>query len=213
MNDRIAVISDYLRNLLPEKETWEKLMEQQAANENIPIMEPESMAFVNRLIRLQRPRTILEIGTAIGYSALQMHRAHPEAEIVTIERDSHLYNQAKQHISTLQKKDSIHVIHGDALEILSDLRGQAFDAVLIDAAKGQYKHFFEQIEPLLNERALVISDNVLFKGYVAEGANTNKRYKKLAEKIHAFNIWLSGKKQYDTSIVPIGDGVAISLKK
>lgn len=210
MNDRT---SDYLRHLLPEKETWETALEQQASDEGVPIMEPESMAFIKQIIRLKRPRAILEIGTAIGYSALQMHWTYPDADIVTIERDADRYAQAKAHIKTFEKEERIHIILGEALEVLGDLNDYTFDVVLIDAAKGQYRRFFEQIEWLLNEQALVISDNVLFKGYVTGEVNMNKRYKKLAEKINAFNTWLSGHTQYDTSIVPIGDGIAISLKK
>lgn len=207
-------ISDYLRSLLPEKEPWEKTLEQQALKEHIPIMEPESMAFVKQLVRIKRPDAILEIGTGIGYSSLQMHHAHPLAKIVTIERDTYRYTQANKHINTQQKGEQIHVIHGDALEVLADLRDHTFDIVFIDAAKGQYKRMFEQMEPFLNKNGLIISDNVLFKGYVAGGnAGTNKRYEKLAKKMQSYNTWLTEQTYYDTSIVPIGDGVAVSLKK
>lgn len=204
---------EYVRSTLPEKEPWEKELERQATEDNIPIMEPESMAFVKQLIRLKQPTSILEIGTAIGYSALEMLSAYPLADIVTIEQDEHRYKQANRNIQAQQKSDRIHVIHGDALEILTDLKEYRYDVIFIDAAKGKYKRFFELAQPLLNDGALIISDNVLFKGYVADNADTNPRYKKLAKKIQHYNTWLTERTDYDTSIVPIGDGVAISIKR
>lgn len=205
---------EYLRHTLPEKESWETELEQEAADRSVPIMEPESMAFIKQLVRLKKPVSILEIGTAIGYSALEMHDAYPTADIVTIERDEHLFREAKLNIRAQQKEDMIHIIHGDALEVLMELDdGHTFDVVFIDAAKGQYKRFFELIQPLLNKEAMIISDNVLFKGYVAGTEDTEPRYRKLADKIRKYNTWLTGLATYHTSIIPIGDGVAVSLKR
>src|SRR5699024_3426550 len=189
------------------------LFRARADNKNVPSMEPESMAFVKQLIRLKRPEAILEIGTAIGYSAMEMLHAHSSAKIISIERDEHRYKQAQLNIKKYQKENSIRLIHGDALDVLKDLQGEQFDVVFIDAAKGKYKEFFKLVQPLLNDEALIISDNVLLKGYVAGTTDTNSRYKKLAKKIHNYNTWLFGLTDYDTSIVPIGDGVAISIKK
>lgn len=204
---------EYLRSMLPEKALWEQELEEIAFKTNIPIMESESMAFVKQLIRLKQPDYILEIGTAIGYSALEMNDAYQSSKIITIERDEGRYIQAKENIKTQKKEDNIHVIYGDALEILPDFEEGKFDVIFIDAAKGKYKHFFELACPLLNDGALIISDNVLFKGYVSGDVHTNPRYKKLAEKIKSYNAWLTGLNEYDTSIIPIGDGVAISLKR
>src|SRR5699024_6949240 len=144
-----------------------------------------------------KPDAILEIGTAIGYSALQMHDAYPPAKIVTIERDMDRYVQAKENTQKKQTGDTIQVLHGDALEVLSDLDGYHFDVIFIDAAKGKYKHFFELASPLMNAGALIISDNVLFKGYVAGAVDANPRYKKMAEKIKRYNTWLTGLTDYD----------------
>lgn len=205
--------TDYLRWTLPGKEPWEEMLEQEAKEEKVPIMEPESMNLVKQLIRLKKPMFILEIGTAIGYSALEMLDAYPEATIITIERNDERYNQARHNIHIQEKADQIHIIHGDALEVLTELDEYKFDVIFIDAAKGQYKRFFELVQPLLNDEALIISDNVLFKGYVTGESQVHQRYKKLAKKIHEYNIWLTEQTNYNTSIIPIGDGVAVSLKK
>jgi len=204
---------EYLKSTLPAKKSWEKKLEQQAVNDNIPIMEAESMMLVKQLIRLKQPASILEIGTAIGYSALEMLDAYPQANIVTIERDGERYKQALENIQAQQKEGNIRIFHGDALEILTEFKENRFDVIFIDAAKGQYKRFFELVQPLLHDEALIISDNVLFKGYVAGVADSNSRYKKLAKKIQHYNTWLTERTEYDTSIVPIGDGVAISIKR
>ncbi|HLQ72390.1 MAG TPA: class I SAM-dependent methyltransferase, partial [Bacillota bacterium] len=124
---------DYLRSTLPEKKTWEKVLEEEALKHNIPIMESESMAFVKQLIRIKQPATILEIGTAIGYSALEMSDAYPSSKIVTIERDENRYLQAKKNIQAMQKSDHIDVILGDALELLPDFDRCQFDVIFIDA--------------------------------------------------------------------------------
>ncbi|MFC4558901.1 O-methyltransferase [Virgibacillus kekensis] len=204
---------NYLKNNLPPVDQWVRDMEEVAKEENIPIMDPLSMNFLMQLIRLKKPARILEIGTAIGYSALRMSEAHHYAEIVTIERDKHRYNQAIDNIKKYGDKADIQVIFGDAMEKLNDLPSdKLFDMVFIDAAKGQYKHFFELSRPLLTENGFIVSDNVLFKGFVAEPETDNKRLKKIAGKIRDYNDWLIQQPDFFTTIIPIGDGVAISSK-
>ncbi|MEN2765903.1 O-methyltransferase [Ornithinibacillus xuwenensis] len=205
----------YLTNHLPESKDWVKELEEQAKIDHIPIMDPIGINFLMQLIRLNKPKRILEIGAAIGYSALRMNEANPESEIVTIERDDVRYKQAVDNITKQQKQSSIQVIHGDALEELEKLaeNKERFHCVFIDAAKGQYKRFFELSLPLLADNGFIISDNVLFRGYVMEPNFEHPRYKKMVEKIRAYNEWLANHPSFVTTILPIGDGVAISYRK
>ncbi|MFC3039142.1 O-methyltransferase [Virgibacillus xinjiangensis] len=207
--------SDYLLGILPEKEEWVQQMETYAKEHRVPIMDSVSMNFVMQLIRLKKPARILEIGTAIGYSALMMAEAAPLAEIVSIERDEERYRQAENHITGQGRQDQIRVILGDALDELDTLResGELFDWVFIDAAKGQYRKFFELAEPILSDSGVIISDNVLFRGLVANPEKAHQRHRKMVEKISSYNRWICSHSGFDTSIVPIGDGVAISVKK
>ena len=208
------ILNQYLLENLPPTADWVKEMEEQAEKEFIPIMDKVSMNFIMQLIRMTRPKRILEIGTAIGYSSLRMVEAYQDTQIVTIERDRHRYEQAVNHINKYGKQANIEVIHGDALEVLADFQTEtAFDLVFIDAAKGQYQHFFELASPLLLAQGIIISDNVLFKGYVVNSTDIPPRFLKIANKIRAYNQWLVHHPDYETSIVPIGDGVAISYKK
>ncbi|MFC2948435.1 O-methyltransferase [Virgibacillus sediminis] len=208
-------MADYLLGTLPKKEEWVLQMEEYADNERVPIMDPISMNFMMQLIRVKRPDHILEIGTAIGYSALMMAQALPDAKIISIEKDEARYQIAMDNINKQGKKNQIQVIHGDArheLEILRD-KGESFDLIFIDAAKGQYRSFFELAEGLLKANAIIVSDNVLFRGLVAEPEKATRRHRKMVEKIRSYNKWISAHPEFDTSIIPVGDGIAISVKK
>ncbi|HLR40274.1 MAG TPA: O-methyltransferase [Virgibacillus sp.] len=208
-------LKQYLTGTLPEETEWVTNIEKQAKLDSVPIMDSLSIHFLMQLIRLHKPKRILEIGTAIGYSALRMLEAYPKAEIVTIERNEQRMQQAVENIKNQNKQDAIQVILGDALDEIDRLAltNERFDVIFIDAAKGQYKRFFEQSSPLLEENGLIISDNVLFKGYVADPHPENKRLNKIADKIRGYNEWLISHPDFTTSIIPIGDGVAISIKK
>ncbi|UJL44919.1 O-methyltransferase [Virgibacillus sp. NKC19-16] len=207
-------LATYLTKLLPIQEDWVMEMEKEAKKENVPIMDPVSMDFIMLLIKLTKPKRILEIGTAIGYSALRMVEAYPKVSIVTIERDNARYEKAVQHIKQQNKTGNITVVHGDALEKIEAMaaKKESFDLIFIDAAKGQYKRFFELASPMLENGGLILSDNVLFKGYVVHPEEAHSRHKKMVERIQNYNDWLTKHPDYTTSIVPIGDGVAISLK-
>lgn len=204
----------YLHDSIPENEKWVTELEAYAQENHVPIMDAVSMHFVQQLIRIQQSKHILEIGTAIGYSALRMLQANPDASIVTMERDEDRYKFAMDVIKEQNKQQQIEVLYGDALDLATDMNGRApFDLLFIDAAKGQYQRFFELYRSSIQKGGLIITDNVLFKGYVASPSEDNPRYTKIASKINNYNQWLINHPDFHTSIVPIGDGVAISIKK
>lgn len=205
-------LDQYLKTTLPPNEEWIIAMEEQAERERVPIMDPLSMNFLLQLIKMIKPKRILEIGAAIGYSALRMSTAHPEAVITTIEKDASRYEQAITHIRSRQKQDNIQVILGDALEEMLSLTKASYDLIFIDAAKGQYERFFNLSCPLLRNSGVVISDNVLFRGYVSGQKQPPKKYEKLTNKLQNFNEWLTSHPNFDTTIVPLGDGIAISYQ-
>lgn len=208
-------LEQYLMDASEPRKEWMSQLEKIATKENVPIMDPLGMDFVRQLIRLKNPKKILEIGTAIGYSSLMMADAWPEAEIVTIERDPERYKQAVKNMERLDKKNQIEVILGDALEAAEVAADQGpYDLIFIDAAKGQYKRFFEIYTAFLKEEGIVITDNVLFKGLVSgENRTASKRLSNIAAKVRDFNDWLIGQEDYHTTIIPIGDGIAVSVRK
>lgn len=194
---------------------WIQAIEEEAQKQHIPIMDQVSMQFVSQIIRLVRPKHILEIGTAIGYSALRMLDVYPQTMITTIERDEDRYNRAKQIIADNKKEDRIHLIFGDAKDVLSSLQttGYVFDFAFIDAAKGQYQSFFEKTDPLIQPGGMILSDNVLFQGHVASDEEIDKKHRTIVNRLRSYNKWLMNHDDYQTSIVPVGDGIAISIKE
>lgn len=215
MNKNDVINNEYLKNLLPEKTIWENELITFAENHKVPIIEPVSMKFITNLIKLTEPINILEIGTAIGYSGLSMHHALPEAIITTLERDEEMINRAKTNFANYSLNDNINLIAGDALDTLPKLIEQQkeFDFIFIDAAKGQYKKFFEYAMKLQSQKAVILTDNVLFHGYVSGKLTDHKRFQKLGKKINDYNVWLLENENYETSIIPVGDGIAFSIKK
>lgn len=207
-------LKQYLLQNLPPVDEWVIELEKQAVKDHVPIMDKISMNFLMQLVSICKPRKILEIGTAIGYSTLRMFEAYPNTSIVTIEKDKYRYNHAVKNINRLQKQDHIKVICGDAIGEMAKLvlNNEDFDFIFIDAAKGEYQQYFKQACSLLSNDGLIVSDNILFRGYVADVKVPPPKYKKMVEKIRAYNDWLVKLPDFTTTLVPIGDGLAISRK-
>lgn len=214
MNKTLNATEIYLASILQKPATWEEALMSFAKDNQVPIIEPVSMNFIATLIKLIQPTNILEIGTAIGYSALSMHHALPSASITTLEKNEEMIIKATENIANFSLDNQIDLITGDALDSLPKLinENKEFDFIFIDAAKGQYKKFFEYAMQLQSGKGVILTDNVLFKGYVAEELAGHKRYQKLGEKIKSYNSWLMKNERYSTSIIPIGDGIALSIK-
>jgi predicted O-methyltransferase YrrM len=208
-------ITNYLETLIPKREQEIEEIEKYAEAHDVPIMELVGIETMLQILKLVQPAKILEIGTAIGYSAIRMARALPNTKIVTIERDKERYEKALFYINQTNTANQIEVLFGDALELYEQVAAKGlFDAVFIDAAKGQYLRFFEMYEPLLSKQGIIITDNVLFKGLVAQsGQIETKRIRSLVKKIRDYNQWLMNHPNYETVILPIGDGIAISRKR
>ncbi|MEK3890635.1 O-methyltransferase [Bacillus sp. FSL K6-3431] len=211
MND---AMKHYLEGLLPVRNQHFKQLEKFAKEHRVPIMEPTGIESMLLMMKMQSPKRILEIGTAIGYSALRMADALPEAKVITLELDEERVEQALTNINNAGMDERIKVITGDALELYDETAAQGpYDAIFIDAAKGQYIKFFEMYSELLTEQGCVYTDNVLFKGLVTEDSITNKRLSGLVNKIKTYNRWLMDHNGFDTVILPVGDGLAVSRKR
>ncbi len=217
--EELALLSDeitaYLESLIPSRDNIIQEMEAYAQENNVPIMELVGIEAMLQILRLIQPASILEIGTAIGYSAIRMAKALPEANIVSIERDEIRYTKALEYIEMTNTSSQIKVHLGDALDLAGhpESLGTSFDVIFIDAAKGQYQRFFNSYENLLSPNGVIITDNVLFKGLVATEDVDVKRTRSLVNKIRTYNEWLMSNPKYITTILPIGDGIAISKKR
>ncbi|WP_079476888.1 O-methyltransferase [Marinococcus halophilus] len=204
---------EYRKELGLGPRPWFEEMMEEAAQDRVPIMDEEALQFMIGLLQLKQPDSVLEIGTAIGYSALRMAAALPETSIISVEKDEERYRRAEYYRQNSPWREQAAFILGDALDLKEEFseRG-AFDAVFIDASKGQYQQYFQLCEQLLAPGGLVISDNVLFRGLVADPeADIPKRLQPMVKKIRKYNRWLVERKDFHTDIFPVGDGVAISI--
>lgn len=204
-------IEDYIRGLLPESLGLIREMEKYAAENHVPIIQPEVARFLSFLIKGRNVKSILEIGTAIGYSAMVMHSAAGGCRIVTIERDPDMIDRAKENISAAGLEKDIEIVEGEAGEILKKMEG-SFDLVLLDAAKGQYMEFFPDCHRMLKKNGIIFADNVLFRGMVATNELLIRRKITIVKRMRKYLKFMSSNPDYDTSVLPLGDGVAVSLK-
>lgn len=203
-------ITEYLHKLIPESTEELKVLEKYAADNEVPIIHKEVKALLEVLCFMKKPLKILEIGTAIGYSASAMALASPDnVKITSIEREPEMTKLAVENISELKLSDKIRVIEGDALEVLP-LLSSKYDIVFMDAAKGYYNEFFDSVINLLNDGGLLICDNVLYKGMTATDDLVKRRQKTIVGRMREYLEMLCNHPKLATSVIPIGDGVTIS---
>ena len=186
-------------------------MEKYAKEENVPIMEKEGIEFLTKYIKDNNIKSILEIGAAIGYSAIKMASISDDIKVTTIERDSFRYNEAVKNIDYNNLNDRINIILGDALEV--NIEG-SYDLIFIDAAKAQSIKFFEKYSPLLKDNGTIITDNINFHGLTfSDNPAPTRNLRQLTRKIKTYLEFLENNKEYDSKYINIGDGVIVSKKK
>ncbi|AIF51481.1 O-methyltransferase [Pelosinus sp. UFO1] len=185
-------------------------MERYATDNNIPIINKMSSNLLIDAVKSKQPKSILEIGTAIGYSALLMVQYMPQdGKITTIEQDASRIDLAYDYIARAGRTEQIQLLDGDASTILSDLEG-TFDLVFIDAAKAQYLDYLGKIIDKLSVGAVIIADNVLFRGMVLSEEPPLKRYKTIVKRLKEYLEFVNTDSRFTTTIHHEGDGVAIS---
>lgn len=211
-------MNPYVTNLnyLSHSPKFEKLEEYAKKNE-IPIIQYEALVLLLAIIKMKHIKKILEIGTAIGYSSLQMASMSETIDIDTIERDEKMKDLALENIKSFSLENQIHVHFSDALSIdLSQLQSD-YDLIFIDAAKSQYEKFFHRFSPLLKHDGIIVTDNILFHGCVEtmleNDKNLTKNVRNMAKKIDKYNQFLSNHEIFETFYLNLGDGLAITMRK
>lgn len=189
-------------------------LEKEARENRVPIIRREMQSFLKALLRITSPRLILEVGTAVGFSTLLMSEYAPEdCRITTIENYEKRIPIARENFRKAGKEDRITLLEGDAAQVLKTLEG-SYDFIFMDAAKAQYIHFLPDILRLLSNGGILVSDNVLQDGDLIESHFAVERrnrtiYKRMREYLYV----LKNHEQLETSILPLGDGVTLSVKK
>ncbi len=197
----------------PEKPLIEEI-EQEALDTFVPIIRKETQSFLKVLLMMKKPLRVLEVGTAIGFSAILMSEYIPEqGHITTIEKYEKRIPIAKENFRRAGKEDQITLIEGDALEVMKSLNG-SYDFIFMDAAKGQYIHYMPEAIRLLEPGGVLVSDNVLQDGDIIESRYAvERRNRTIHSRMREYLYELKHKEELQTSILPLGDGVALSVKK
>lgn len=187
-------------------------MERYASEKNVPIIEKESITFIMKYIKANNIKNILEIGSAIGYSAILMASVDPEVTVTTIERDNARYMECLKNVKKVNFEHKINVVFQDALEVnLTDVQ---YDMIFIDAAKGQYTKFFEKFKYFLKDGGVIISDNLKFHGNVGKSSEIeSKNLRALVGKLEDYIEFLKENKEFETVFYDVGDGLSVSVKK
>ncbi|WP_107838764.1 O-methyltransferase [Metasolibacillus meyeri] len=204
----------YIASFIQPRNELLQEMEKFAEEHHVPIMQLIGIDALNQLLRIQNPAKILEIGTAIGYSAIRMALALPNSQIVTVERDAERVHHARNFIRRSEVAARIEVIEGDALEVDVAALSPTFDAVFIDAAKGQYQKFFEKYSPLVPSGGVLYIDNMYMHGLSdLDMKEVPRRKRTMIRNLHSFTDWILQHPDYTSAFFPIGDGLLICLKR
>ena len=189
-------------------------IEKEALDTYVPIIRKEMQSFLKVLLKMQKPMSILEVGTAVGFSALLMSEYMPDGgHITTIENYDKRIPIARSNFKRAGKEDMITLIEGDANIVMKDLEGE-FDFIFMDAAKGQYINYFPHVMRLLKKGGLLVSDNVLQDGDIIESRYAiERRNRTIHSRMREYLYELKHNDEFITSIIPLGDGVALSFKK
>ncbi|WP_276945956.1 O-methyltransferase [Dialister micraerophilus] len=186
-----------------------KELEFEAETYNIPIIRESERQLLFKTVYENKPKRILEIGTAIGFSALLMATANDDAIIDTVEKDTKRFERAKKAIEDANMTERINCISGDADKVISELSVN-YDFVYLDGPKGQYLNHLKKIEKILSEKAVIVADNVLFKGLVKSGEYPPHRYRTIVVRLREYLEYVN--REYSTVIYEEGDGMAISFR-
>ena len=204
----------YIRSLERPENPVIEAIEHEALDSFVPIIRKETQSFLKVMMLMNRPARVLEVGTAVGFSAILMSEYLPEgSHITTIENYEKRIPIARNNFKRAGKEEQITLIEGDALEVMKTLEGP-YDFIFMDAAKGQYIHYMPETVRLLSDGGILMSDNVLQDGDIIESRfAVERRNRTIHSRMRDYLYELKHSDVLETSIIPLGDGVALSIKK
>lgn len=202
---------EYLKNLRKEDDTLILQMEEYAKQNRVPILDQQSVQFLEQLVMIQRPKRVLEIGTAIAYSSIRIaRRLRKNSTLYTIEKSEDNLKLAKNNIAAAALEDKINLIFGDALEVMPNF-DKKFDLIFLDADKEDYQELFDLAQSLLRKNGIIFVDNLLWHGYTA-AIEVPDNYKNSTDHIRKFNKMFMTQEGLFTNILPIGDGIGLAVR-
>lgn len=206
-------IENYLHTTHKKNDVFFEELRAYAEENHIYIVKREVERFLRTLLSVLRPKNILEVGTAIGYSAMFMlESAGENSSVTTIERDENVLLQAKENVERRGLADRVKFLFGDATEVLASIGG-TYDFVFLDASKGQYRAHFDMALKHLTKGGVIITDDVLYMGMTATDELATKKHSTIVRRLREFLDFLCTDARFETVILPIGDGVAVTYVK
>lgn len=206
-------MEDYIRGLIPNRDGRLKEIEDFARENGVPIVQKETGVFLEFMTSMKKPKRILELGTAVGFSSILMYEAAgTEPEIITIERDEKMIELATSNLEKFNLSHKIKIEKGDCLEILEKLN-EPFDLIFMDAGKGHYNHFLPHCLRLLSEEGIIVADNVLFRGMVASQELVKRRKITIVKRMRTYLDMVTQDEKLITSVIPMGDGIAVTKRR
>lgn len=205
-------ITSYLRGELNPSVGILGELERYAAEHDVPIVQPETAQFLKMLVHTKKPLRILEVGCAIGYSAILFSEGlAPGGTVTTLEWDADMANIARENIERAGLSEKIHVVEGDAKEILPTLTGE-YDMIFLDGPKAHYIYMLNDCIRLLKQGGLLVADNVLYKGMTADDAHVIRRKITIVKRLRRFISAQMQRPELVCSLLPLGDGVTVAVK-
>ena len=214
IDERMAVFIDSLSWNIPQ---YLKEVEKAAIADEVPIIRRSMQSLLSFLLKMKKPEAVLEIGAAVGFSSMLISEyVSKDTVIDTIEKVPVRIRDARKNYENCGKTDRINLIEGDAAEVLKELveKGNKYDFIFMDAAKGQYMNFLEYIEKLITDDGMLVTDNVLQEGEIIESRYAvTRRDRTIHGRMREYLFYLTHSEKFDTVIQPVGDGAAVSMCK
>lgn len=206
-------IDTYINSLICDENEKLEAFRKECEERKLPIIHKEVGQFIKLVIKQLNAKSIIEVGTNVGYSSIFMSNVmNNQGRVVTLERSDKFYREAIKNIKNFDLEDNIDVHFGDASEILDTIEG-TFDMAFIDAAKSYYKTFFDKCCQKMKPGGIILSDNVLYQGMIATDELVVRRKKTLVRNLRNYLKYISHDERYITSVLPLGDGLAVTLIK
>ena len=204
-------ITDYLREIIPPKTGILRELEIYAEENSVPIVQPETAQFLKTIVRMHKPGRILEVGCAIGYSAILMAN-ETDGSVTTLECDENMARIARENIEKAGMTEKIHVIEKDAREYFKTLSGE-YDMIFLDGPKAHYIHMLNDCIRLLKKGGILLADNVLYKGMTADEEHVVRRKITIVKRLKHFIAAQMQREELECVLLPLGDGVTMAVKK
>lgn len=216
--DKDAIVPPYITEYLREKTVHDDgflhELEVYAEKNSVPIVEPETARFLSVMTEIKKPERVLEVGTAIGYSSILMAKGLREGgQITTLEYNADMANIARENIEKAGMADRINVVEADAKDYLAYIEAdESFDMIFLDGPKAHYIYMLDECVRLLKKGGLLISDNVLYKGMIADDNHVVRRKITIVKRLRKYIDALMAHPELKTALLPLGDGVTVSVK-